>query len=96
MAVEKDVLHISTPSIFEELQKKLEGMVYIHAKNCLTKLARKVAKVDNLKLIRETILDLFIKNPISGFFDFPKPVWSMRPIFEQLLAEGNHTVFDLL
>lgn len=50
MAVERDVLHISTPSIFEELQKKLEGMVYIHAKNCLTKLARKVAKVDNIKL----------------------------------------------
>lgn len=56
-------------------------MIYIYAKECLTKLASSVSDVDNIKLIKETILDLFIKNPISGCFNFPKPVWSMRPIF---------------
>ena len=52
-------------------------MIYIYAKECLTKLASNVSEVDNIKLIKETILDLFIKNPISGSFNFPKPVWSM-------------------
>ncbi len=60
-------------------------MIYIYAKECLTKLASNVSEVDNIKLIKETILDLFIKNPISGSFNFPKPVWSMRPIFEKML-----------
>ena len=71
-------------------------MVYIHAKNCLTKLARKVPKVDNFKLIRETKLDLFIKNPISGLFYLPTPLCTMRTIFEQILYEGNHADIDLL
>jgi other hect domain ubiquitin protein ligase E3 len=39
MAVEKEVMHISTKSIYEELEKKLEGIIYMHAKQCLTKLA---------------------------------------------------------
>jgi hypothetical protein len=60
-------------------------MIYIYAKQSLTKLALTVSEVDNLKLLKETILDLFIKNPISGCFDFPKPVWSMRPVFERML-----------
>jgi hypothetical protein len=89
-------MHISTKSIYEELEKKLEGMIYIHAKQCLTKLALTVSEVDNLKLIKETILDLFIKNPISGCFDFPKPTWSMRPIFEKMLEEKNYTVLEIL
>lgn len=85
MGVEKEVMHISTKSIYEELSTTLEGMIYIYAKECLTKLASKVKEVDNIKLIRETILDMFIKNPISGCFSFPKPVWSMRPVFEKML-----------
>jgi len=51
----------------------------------LTKLATLVSEVDNIKLIRETILDMFIKNPISGCFAFPKPEWSMRGVFEKML-----------
>lgn len=53
----------------------------MYAKECLTKLAALVSDIDNIKLIRETILDMLIKNPISGSFDYPKPKWSMRPIF---------------
>ena len=60
-------------------------MVYIYAKECLTKLAGSVAEVDNIKLIKETILDMFVKNPISGCFSFPKPTWSMRSIFQKML-----------
>jgi len=32
MGVEKEVMHISTKSIYEELHKSIEGMVYIYAK----------------------------------------------------------------
>lgn len=96
MAVEKEVMHISTKSIYEELEKKLEGMIYIYSKQCLTKLATTVSEVDNLKLLKETILDLFINNPISGCFDFPKPEWSMRPVFEKMLEEKNYTILDIL
>lgn len=89
-------MHISTKSIYEELEKKLEGIIYVHAKQCLTKLASSVSEVDNIKLIKETILDLFINNPISGCFDFPKPTWSMRPIFEKMLADKNFAILDIL
>jgi hypothetical protein len=92
MGVEKEVMHISTKSIYEELHKSIEGMVYIYAKECLTKLASMVSEMDNIKLIRETILDMFIKNPISGCFSFPKPEWSMRGVFEKMLEEGNLTL----
>ena len=74
----------------------MEGVIYIYAKECLTKLASSVSDGDNIKLIKETILDLFIKNPISGCFNFPKPVWSMRPIFEKMLEEGNFAIIDTL
>lgn len=96
MAVEKEVMHIATRSIYEELQKKLEGIVYIHAKQCLTKLAPSVSAQDSLKLLRETILDLFVDNPISGVFDFPRPAWPMRGVFERLLEEGQVPLIELL
>jgi hypothetical protein len=89
MAVEKEVMHISTRSIYEELEKKLQGMVYIHAKQCLTKMAPSVSAQDSLKLLRETILDLFIDNPIAGVFEYPHPIWPMRSVFEHMLEEGD-------
>lgn len=42
-------------------------MIYIYSKECLTKMVS-VSQIDSLKLIKETILDLFIKNPINGPF----------------------------
>lgn len=71
-------------------------MVYIHAKQCLTKLAPSVSAQDSLKLLQETILDLFIDNPISGVFDYPRPHWPMRPVFERMISEGNLALVELL
>ena len=68
----------------------------MYAKQCLTKLATLVSDLDNIKLIRETILDMLIKNPISGCFDYPKPKWSMRGIFEKMLVDKNYAVIDIL
>lgn len=78
-------MHINTRSIYEELQKKLEGIVYIHAKHCLTRLSPSVSAQDTLKLLRETILDLFVDNPISGPFRLPRPAWPMRATFSRML-----------
>jgi hypothetical protein len=71
-------------------------MVYIHAKQCLTKLAPSVSAQDSLKLLRETILDLFIDNPISGVFDYPRPAWPMRGVFERMVEEGELALVELL
>ena len=68
----------------------------MYAKECLTKLATMVSDMDNIKLIRETILDMLIKNPISGSFDYPKTKWSMRPVFEKMLDDKNYSILTML
>jgi len=71
-------------------------MIYINAKQCLTKFASTVSELDNIKLIKSTILDLFIKNPISGCFNPSKQAWSMRSVFEKMLEEKNYSILDIL
>jgi hypothetical protein len=52
-------------------------------------MAPSVSAQDSLKLLRETILDLFIDNPIAGVFEYPHPIWPMRGVFEHMLEEGD-------
>lgn len=70
-------------------------MICIYSKKCLTKLAT-VSAVDRVKLIKETIVDMFIRNPISGCFDFPKPNWSMLLIFKKMIVEHDMSVIKMI
>ncbi len=46
-------------------------MIYGYSKLCLTQLTS-VSDLDQTKLIKETIADLFIHDPISGWLSKPQ------------------------
>ena len=63
-------------------------MIYGYSKLCLTQLVS-VAELKPDELIRETITDMFMDNPISGWLASYKYKWSMRDTLKKLLKENN-------
>ncbi len=61
-------------------------MIYGYSKLCLTQLTA-VSNLDQTKLIRETIADLFIHDPISGWLH-TKQEWSMKHALKSMLDKN--------
>lgn len=69
--VEKQIMHLSPKLLYTEIEKNIKGMIYGYSKLCLTQLTS-VSNLDQTKLIKETIADLFIHDPISGWLSKPQ------------------------
>ena len=70
------------------MEKNLKGMIYVYSKQCLTQLTS-VSHLDESKLIKETIADMFIHDPISGWLKKTKNEWSMKANLKKMLYNNN-------
>lgn len=70
-------------------------MIYGYSKLCLTQLTT-VSDLDQSKLIKETIADLFIHNPISGWLSPPTNQWSMRHSLKSMMDNNELQIIDYL
>ncbi len=69
-------------------------MIYGYSKLCLTQLTS-VSNLDQTKLIKETIADLFIHDPISGWLHTNQE-WSMRHALKSMMDKNDLQVIDYL
>ena len=88
-------MHLSPQLLYTEIQKNIKGMIYGYSKLCLTQLTS-VSDLDQTKLIKETIADLFIHNPISGWLSKPQHEWSMRNSLKMMIDKGDMQIVDFL
>ena len=70
-------------------------MIYGYSKLCLTQLTS-VTELDQSKLIKETIADLFIHDPISGWLSKPANQWSMRHSLKTMMENNELQIIDHL
>ena len=81
-------MHLSPKDLSNEIQKNLQGMIYGYSKLCLTQLTS-VSNLDETKLIKQTITDMFINNPISGWLQQSNNQWSMRHALKKMLKNNQ-------
>lgn len=86
--VEKQIMHLSPQHLYAEIDRNVKGMIYGYSKLCLTQLTS-VSNLDQEKLIKETITDLFIHDPISGWLSTPSQEWSMRHVLKSMMENNN-------
>lgn len=88
-------MHLSPQLLYTEIENNIKGMIYGYSKLCLTQLTS-VSDLDQTKLIKETIADLFIHDPISGWLSKPQHEWSMRPSLKAMISKGDLQIIDFL
>jgi len=93
--VEKQIMHLSPKDLYTEIEKNIKGMIYGYSKLCLTQLTS-VSDLDQNKLIKETIGDLFINDPISGWLSKPTTEWSMRHALKSMMDKNELQIIDHL
>jgi hypothetical protein len=95
VGVEKQIMHLSPQNLYTEIERNIKGMIYGYSKLCLTQLTS-VSDLDQTKLIKETIADLFLHEPIAGWLSKPTQEWSMRHALKSMIDKNDLQIVDYL
>lgn len=71
-------------------------MIYGYSKLCLTQLTSVSTNLDEVKLIKETIVDMFVEDPIGGWLRQRKQEWSMRGTLRKLMNNRQLEIVEYL
>lgn len=94
LPVQTPISKMTTDEIYRNIEECLNGVICGYSKLLLTKLSE-VVKVDSMGLIRENIMDRYVKDPIKGWMNDPRE-WPIQPLIEKMLETRDLSLIDMI